>query len=127
MAKENLCLENEQGTKHTEEAWEVRKKGRQPLHSNLGSTGCRAFQEERAWSALLRAAGGQGLEASFEMNDLIAVQVSIRNSRKAEAAVILRLGSHGRPYKLLHDLVGDRMRMEARKGKGVTGSEQQDG
>lgn len=70
MAKENLCLENEQGTKHTEGEWEVRREGRQPSHTDLRTTGCRVFQEERAWLALLRAAGGQGLEASFETNEL---------------------------------------------------------
>lgn len=93
----------------------------------MRTTGCGVFQEERVWPALLRAARGQGLEASFETNGSIALQVSVRNLRKAEAAVVMRLRSHSRPYKLLHDLVGDRMRMAARKGKGVTSSEQRDG
>lgn len=61
MAKENLCLKNGGGgTKNTEGEWEVRKAGRQPSHSDLRPTGCRVFQEERAWPALLRAAGGAG-------------------------------------------------------------------
>lgn len=47
------------GTKNTEGEWEVRKEGRQPSHSDLRTTGCRVFQEERAWPALLKAAGGQ--------------------------------------------------------------------
>lgn len=100
--------------KHTEGEWEDRKMGRQPSHSGLETKGGRTFQEARAWSALLRAARGQGLGEAF--GSYACVQLVVRNSRKAEAVVVLRLSSDCRTYELLHDIVGDRMRMAVKKG-----------
>lgn len=81
--------------------------GKAAIRSWLGNP-CRRCQEERAWSALLRAAGRQGPGEAFESDDWIAVQSFVRHSRKAEAAVVLRLRSDCGTYEPLHDIVGDR-------------------